>query len=534
MRLASNSTAVVYVGDAYSGTIAQVLRARAEATPDAPFVTFETTRLTYSAALARAEQAASALRSLGVSRGDMVALMLPNCLEFLDFWFGTVLLGAVLVPVNTGLKGDGLRYIVKHSDADVVVCHETLLETFDAAIPPGERPSKRFSHGAAAAGWTDVADLLKGSYGRPRWAHVQPDHLASILYTSGTTGLPKGVMNCHNAYVTSGNEFARHHVRLRSDDVLYTSLPLFHVNAQMLTTVASLVSGRPMVLAPRFSASRFFDDLREHDATVFNYIGAMLTMLFKQPQRSDDSDNRVRLGIGGAAPQELWRAFERRFDLTILEIYGLTETATYCLGSPPDHILVGKIGVPVSWAEVEIHCEDGSEASAGQAGEIAIRAKGPNILFQGYYKNAAATDEAIRRGWFHSGDRGRRDTDGYFVFIDRQKDSIRRRGENISSYEVERIVNDHPAVAESAAVGVPSDLGEEDVMIVIVPRDGSAPAPDELVAYCAERMAGFMVPRYIQFRSELPKTATQRVQKFVLRDEGIASAWDREAPATAS
>jgi crotonobetaine/carnitine-CoA ligase len=313
---------------------------------------------------------------------------------------------------------------------------------------------------------------------------------------------------------------------VRGDDVFYTTLPLFHVNAQMLTTMGALVSGRPMVLAPRFSASGFMDDVRAHGATVFNYIGAMLTMIFKQPERADDAENPARLTVGGAAPAELWRAFESRFGLTILELYGLTETATFCLANPSGDIRLGKIGRPVSWSEVRVESKPGVEAPAGTPGEITIRATRPDVLFKGYYKNDEATRAAMEGGWFHSGDRGRQDEDRYFVFLDRLKDAIRRRGENISSYEVERVVNTHPSIAESAAVGVPSDLGEEEVMIVVVAQAGETVDPAELVAYCADRMAKFMVPRYVLVRDGLPKTATERVQKFKLREEGFAAAWD--------
>jgi crotonobetaine/carnitine-CoA ligase len=519
---------IQYVGDTgVPATLNQVLTQRAEASPDAPFVTFEGHVSTYAGALARAEHCAAALASLGVGKGDKVALLLPNCVEILDLWFGISLLGAVLVPVNTGLRGDGLRYIVEHSEADVLVVDEALVETFETALPAGSAPSRRFVRGGAApAGYERYVDLVAGSYPSAPRPAIRPDDLASILYTSGTTGLPKGVMNCHNSYPTAGREFTERYVRIRQDDVLYTSLPLFHVNAQSLTTVGSLVSGRPMVLAPRFSASRFFDDLRAHRATVFNYIGAMLTMLYKQPEREDDAANPARLTVGGAAPAELWPAFEERFGLDIVEIYGLTETATFCVGSPPDAIKVGKIGKPVSWSDVRVEREDGSEAAPGEPGEIAIRSKRPQTLFLGYYKNEDATAKAMKDGWFHSGDRGRQDDDGYFVFIDRVKDSIRRRGENISSYEVEHVVNSHPQVAESAAVGVPSDLGEEDVMIVVIPKLGEEIDPPELVEYCRERMADFMVPRYVDLRTELPKTATQRVQKYALREQGVGNAWD--------
>jgi carnitine-CoA ligase len=513
-------------------TIPAILDARAAQTPDAPFIHFDGVDRTYAEALTAAERAAGGLAALGIGRGDRVALMLPNSLEFLDLWFGATLLGAVLVPVNTALKGEGLRYILRHCEPDAVVVDGPLAEIAQAALSGGG-PRHRLTRGAAPGGWEDVAGVLGGDAGSAPRARMEPGDLASILYTSGTTGPPKGVRNCHNAYATAGYEFTQRYARLRPDDVLYTSLPLFHVNAQMLTTIGSIVSGVRMVLAPRFSASGFFDDLRRHGATVFNYIGAMLTMLHKQPERAEDADNPARVTIGGAAPAELWEAFEARFGLQILEIYGLTETATFAVGSPPDDIRVGKLGLPVSWSEVEVHREDGTIADPGEPGEIVVRSKRPDVLFQGYDKNDQATERAMDGGWFHSGDRGRRDPDGYFVFIDRLKDSIRRRGENISSYEVERVVNSHPAVAESAAVGVPSDLGEDEVMIVVVLRDDSAIDPAELVSFCEERMAGFMVPRYVSVRPALPKTATERVQKYALRDGGPGDAWDR-ATATPS
>jgi carnitine-CoA ligase len=514
-------------------SVRALLEARAEATPDAPFVTHDETTLSFADALERADRTAAGLFAMGVRRGAKVAVVLPNSLEIIDTWFACSLMGAVLVPVNTGLRGEGLRYILEHSDAELAVIDAPLVDTVEAALGVGEGLSRRFVRGlpedGLKPGYEPYAALEQAASGPGPRADVGPEALASILYTSGTTGLPKGVMNCHNSYVTAAAEFARNFVRLREDDVLYTSLPLFHVNAQSLTTLGSIVSGRPMVLASRFSASRLFEDMARHGATVFNYIGAMLTMLYKQPERRQDGENAVRLAVGGAAPAELWRSFERRFGLSVLEIYGLTETATFCVGSPPDDIRPGKIGQPVSWAEVAVVREDGSPSTAREAGEIVVRSKRPNTIFQGYYKSEDATANAMRDGWFHTGDRGSRDEDGYFAFIDRLKDSIRRRGENISSYEVERVVNSHPDVAESAAFGVPSDLGEEEVMVVVIPR-GGAVDPGRLIEFCRERMADFMVPRYVRAQVELPKTATQRVQKFELRKQGVEGAWDRLAP----
>jgi crotonobetaine/carnitine-CoA ligase len=521
-----------YVADPGTpSTVSALLEARAEASPDAPFVTFEGATVTYGEIVERADRVAAGLAAQGIEPGTKVAVLLPNSLEILETWFACSLMGAVLVPVNTGLLGDGLRYILEHSEAELLVADDSLLDTLERAYPIAAGLSRRFlrgDSGGAPTGYEPYAALRSAGDHGPR-AAVAPDTLASILYTSGTTGLPKGVMNCHNSYVTAALEFTRNYVRMREDDVLYTSLPLFHVNAQSLTTLGSIVSGRPMVLSPRFSASRFFADLAAHEATVFNYIGAMLTMLYKQPESPHDAENKVRLTVGGAAPAELWRDFEARFGLEVLEIYGLTETATFCCGSPPDRVRPGRIGKPVSWAEVKVVDPDDVELPAEEAGEIVVRPKRPDILFQGYYKRDDATAEAMKGGWFHTGDRGSRDADGYLAFIDRLKDSIRRRGENISSYEVERVVNSHPEVAESAAYGVPSDLGEDEVMVTVIAAEGFDPAG--LVDFCAERMARFMVPRYVRVAPELPKTATQRVQKFELRKLGTDGAWDRLAEA---
>jgi carnitine-CoA ligase len=508
-------------------TLPRILDARAEATPGDPFLHLADDTITYGDALQRAEKAAAALASLGVRRGDRVALMLPNSLEFVDLWFATALLGAVLVPINTQLRAEGLRYIVTHCGADVAIVDGPLAGALDQALPE-TGPSRRFARGGGPPGWESLEDLLAGGHAPARRAQVGPGELAALLYTSGTTGVPKGVMTCHNAYVATGFEYAQNYVRLRDDDVLYTCLPLFHINAQAISVMPSLLSGRPLVLTSRFSGSGFLDEMRRHGATVFNYIGAMLTILLKQPEREDDAENPVRLTTGSSAPAERWTEFERRFGIHIVEIYGLTETAGVCLASPPDDVRIGRCGVPVSWSEVEIHREDGTEADIDEPGEFVVRSRQPNTMFLGYYRNEEATAKAMAGGWFHTGDRGRRGEDGYFTFIDRLKDCIRRRGENISSYEIERIVATHPSVAECAAVGVPSELGEEEVMIVVVPR-GDGVDPAVLVDYCAERMAAFMVPRYVRSVAELPKTPTQKVQKYVLREDGVAAAWERGA-----
>jgi crotonobetaine/carnitine-CoA ligase len=296
----------------------------------------------------------------------------------------------------------------------------------------------------------------------------------------------------------------------------------------MFTTMGSLRSTRPFVLRERFSASKFFNEIRQYGATVFNYIGGMLTMLIKQPERENDAENPARATFGGAAPREIWRDFEKRFGVTIIEGYGLTESGGVCLCNPPHRIKVGSIGKPTSFCDVTIWDDNHREVPTGATGEIVVRPKRPDAMFLGYYKQPDKTQEAWEGGWFHTGDRGYQDQDGYFFFVDRVKDCIRRRGENISSFDIEKVVNSHPKVLESAAVAVPSELGEDDVKIVVVPRPDESLTPEELLSFCEERMAYFMIPRYVDFTDKLPKTPTERVQKFALRKLGVANAWDRE------
>jgi crotonobetaine/carnitine-CoA ligase len=255
----------------------------------------------------------------------------------------------------------------------------------------------------------------------------------------------------------------------------------------------------------------------------------MIPILCKQAPGDGDRWHRVRLTACAATPTDVWAEFERRFGVTIVEGYGLTETAGFCVANPPDATRVGSIGRPLSFVETRVVDAADAPLPAGSAGEIAIRARAPHLLMEGYFKMPEQTAEALRGGWFHSGDAGRADADGYLTFVDRMKQSIRRRGENISSWEIEKVVNAHPLVLESAAVGVPSELAEEEVKVCVVPRSGETIDPLEIVRWCETRMAYFMVPRFVEVRASLPKTATERVEKYRLKQEGRAGAWDRDA-----
>jgi crotonobetaine/carnitine-CoA ligase len=508
------------------------LRARVESSPDNPFLYFNDRVISFGDMDRRSDRAAGFLESLGVRKGDKVCLMLSNRPEFLDLWFGLAKLCAVMVPLNTSLKGDGFAYIVNHSDASIFVLEGAFVPVFEKAAQELKKIRTKVFVGdkegmpGGFVGYDDAVAAFPA--GRTQRVVIQPSDVMSIMYTSGTTGLPKGAMISHFNYPNTGKIWEEIVVRANSDDVFFTTLPLFHANAQMFTTMGSVSSGRPMVLREKFSASRFFDEIRQYGATVFNYIGAMLTILMKQPPRPDDADNPARITFGGAAPKEIWREFEKRFGVTIMEGFGLTESGGVCLANPYDRIKVGSIGKPLPFCDVKVVDDYDVELPAGISGEIVVRTKVPDAIFLEYYKDSQRTRESMRGGWFHSGDRGYVDEEGYFYFLDRMKDCIRRRGENISSFEIEKAINAHPKVLESAAIGVPSELGEEDVKVFVVPREGSVLGPDEIVEWCADRIAYFMVPRYIEFLEAFPKTATERTQKYELRKRPPGVCWDRE------
>lgn len=340
-----------------------------------------------------------------------------------------------------------------------------------------------------------------------------------ILYTSGTTGPSKGVLLSHGANL----HLARTVIDLmgyEADDVLYTAFPLFHVNAKFTSVATALLSGARLVLDDRFSASAFWDRMRDEGVTAFNYMGTMLSILDKQPESTADADNPVRRCYGAACPASIWERFERRFGVRLHEHYGMTEIGIATMNTVSCR-RVGSCGHAAPYFEVRIADQEDRELPDGEIGEIQVRPLQPEVMLREYWQRPDATIATFRNLWFHTGDMGSRDEDGFFYFADRLQDAIRRRGENISSWELESVIATHPAVLEAAAYGVPAELGEEEVMVAVVLKEGEAVTPAELLDFCQERVAHFAVPRYLCFRDELPKTPSQRIQKFKLREEGI-------------
>jgi len=518
----------------YDGTktLGAILAARAAEQPDRVAFRFDRDTLTYATLDERASSFANGLRELGIGKGDKVAVQLPNCSEYLAVWFGLARAGIVEVPLNVGLRGDLLAYVLEQADCRALVVTADWAPRVDAIA--GRLSSLKHvvvvGDGASAVfASTPLTELLTAD-STPPDVDVGPYDESVILFTSGTTGPAKGAVLTHHANFRLATTSTIELMDYGDDETLYTAFPLFHVNAKYTSVLPVMIMDRgTLVMHDRFSASRFWDVCRAEGVTAFNFMGALLMMLWKQPERADDADNPVRKGYGAPAPEALTPDFERRFGLVLCEMYGSTELGNIT-GNRPGHRKIGTCGKPLPDVQVEIHDADGNRLPPGEVGEIVARPLRPHIMVERYYGNDEATIDAFRGLWFHTGDRGTCDEDGWFRFVDRMKDAIRRRGENISSWEVEQVLNDHPAVEETAVIGVPSELTEEEVLVVVKLNAGHELAPEVLLDFAQERLPHFAVPRYVRFVAELPKTPSQRIEKYRLRDEGVAAdTWDRES-----
>jgi crotonobetaine/carnitine-CoA ligase len=478
-------------------------------------------RLTYAEFNERVNNLAHGLAGQGVGGGDRVAIMLGNSLEFLLSSYALKKLGAVEVAINTGFRGAGLVHVVNLTEAPLLITEDAFVEPLAAVAADLEHLRTVAIVGDTDAARRQLAPLDVGSFDEllsdrgdnpPRV--VRDTDLGTVLFTSGTTGPSKGCMLSHRYGVRTG-EFIAQSIGLRPDDCLYCPFPLYHVDAAFLTVAPAIVLGARAAIGHRFSVSRFWHEVRELDATVFDFMGATLTMLWKRDPLPDDADNPVRLAWG--VPMPTWRRdFERRFGLKLVHGYGLTDGAMPCWEDPDGDEPFGSCGRARHPYEVLVVDAWDDEVPRGEVGEIVIRPLEPDVVMKGYWGMPEATLEAFRNLWLHTGDYGRMDEEGHLFFEGRKKDAIRRRGENISAWEIEEVLLAHPSVAEAVAVGVPSELTEEDVKAYVVLRDGGHLTEHELREFCAPRMARFMVPEYFEFIDEIPKTPTGKPEKYKL------------------
>jgi carnitine-CoA ligase len=497
---------------------------------DKPYMFHEDLVVSYADFNKATCRAANGLAGQGGEQGDGVAILMGNCPEYLYLFNGLPRGGFYSVPVNTALKKDGLKYILTNSDVRFLVVDDTLYHRVaELDTPPGniEKIFVRRTDGKSLPPGTLDLDEMLGAPGEKPDHDPDPEAIAYLMYTSGTTGFPKGVINRVGAQDPQSTIMFTN-LLLKEDDILYTGLPLFHGNALLLTVGFAMGRGASFALDKRFSASGFWDSIRRYKATQFNALGSVLQILMKQPERPDDTDNPVRMVLSGGCPKNIWEAFEKRFGLTIWEIYGAVDGGginSLNLGNAP----VGSIGKPIGDIEWKLVDDDGKEVPPGEIGELVHKVKDKKTTSVEYFKNPEASKKKVRKGLIYSGDLFTRDEDGNLYFVDRKTDSMRRRGENISSFEVESLIVKHPTIAECAAFGVPAELGEDDVMVWIRKKPGKTLDLKDLMHYCADTMAYFMVPRYVDVVEEIPKTETLRFKKNELKAQGVTDrTWDRE------
>lgn len=502
--------------------VRELIETRTRELADKVYLVFQDQELTFGQIDQRVNQVANGLSGLGVGKGDRVALFIKNCPEFIYVWWAVLKLGAVMVPVNLRLTASEAAYILNHSEAGTVVIGEEslpLLPELKQACAGvknwlGVGPSTQ----AALASVEDFYSLA---------TDVEPvdiglDDEAVILYTSGTTGFPKGVVHSQGNYLRTAASFA-HTCGLVESDRLLTANPLFHVNAQFYSCLGTLWKGATFVLAEKFSASRMWDWTRQYNANKVVMLLALTTILYNRPPQENDADNPIELVVAGGAPKGHYRDFETRFGVHLQTLYSLSESPLALMGMLEEAVVDGSVGVPMvpDWPgltnQVRIYDDKDVELPPGETGQIMLRNQ---AMMKHYYNNSEATAEALAGGWLHTGDRGRKDERGWVYFLGRDKDVIRKKGENISAVEVENVLNQAPGVVEAAVLGVtpPDAAGEDEIMAFVVREESDDKTWLGLIAHCKANMADFKVPRFWLGLDDLPKNATNRVVKKELSD----------------
>jgi crotonobetaine/carnitine-CoA ligase len=509
-------------------TLPQMLTVQAERHGTRPLLTIGDVTWTFRDALEAAQRRAGTLVAAGIGPGDRVALLLTNRFELIELVLACGWIGAVAVPVNTAAMGPQIGYFLGNSGARILAIEAGLahrLAHMEAPLPALERVWVVGGEAGIAIEGVTVAALPPRGEAQEA-AAVRPGDTLAILYTSGTTGPSKGVMCPHTQYYWWGANSIEL-LEITSDDVLATTLPLFHINA-LSSFAQALLSGGRMVLYERFSASAFWPAMGQCGATVLYVLGAMVPILLARPVTPEERSHRVRIALGPGVPPDMIRAFIARTGIPVLEGYASTET-NFMIGGRIAEQKPGSIGRIRPGYHARVVDEQDFEVEPGVAGELLLRADEPFAFANGYFGMPGKTVEAWRNLWFHTGDRVVRDADGHFRFLDRLKDAIRRRGENISSFEVEQVLLSHEAIENVAVFPAKSELAEDEVMAAIVLKAGATLDPAHLMAFCETRMPYYAIPRFIDFVAELPRTESGKVQKFKLREQGPGDkTWDRE------
>ena len=511
-----------------------LLAAKAEKNGNKPYILFDDRVITYGDLYIRTNQIGNGVGSLGVKRGDRVLIMLSNCPEYIFTWMGLTTIGAMEVPVNTGYKGNMLIHIVNDSGAECMIIDLEYLERLREVEAEIQNLKKIIVYSEHPLGRGDLSlckfetllfDDLFSSSQEPPNVEITYHDLIAIMYTSGTTGPSKGVKI---PYLLA---YQYTHAQLESEVIVpgrnhYCCLPLFHLAGQWYDCYAAFLGDTAVALSRKFSVRRFWEEVRKYNCGSAFMIGAMANFIVNQPPQPKDADNPLERMIINPLPPNP-EEFKRRFGVKLSTSYGATESGIPIYEKDPkDPKTCGRVR---EGFELRIVNEFDEEVPVGQTGELVLRHKEPWAIMVGYYNHPQKSEESWRNLWFHTGDLFYKNQEGNYFFVDRMKDAIRRRGENISSYEVEREITSHPAVLDCAVVAVKSEYAEDEAKAVIVLHEGERLSCEDLIRYLEPRMPRFMIPRFIEFKPFLPKTPTEKVKKDILRGEGISDGvWDRE------
>ncbi len=492
-----------------ANNLRELLESRASATPEKAFLFSAPDRrqFTYAELDFAVNRAASMLASHGIGKGDVVSLLMPNSAEYILAYLACWKLGALAGPVNSLLKEHETVFVMQNSEAKAILIHPDFHERIEAIR--GELP-----HLQSVITFDDEAEATREFKGQgPADVELGKDDDAIIIYTSGTTGKPKGCLLTHGNIIANARQISEW-LGFTDNDRLLTIMPLFHMNAVSVTTMTALYAGGSTVISPKFSAKRFWNTISDYGITSFGSVATMLSMLLNTyPDGVPEGcrTEQLRFAMCGSAPvpAEVMKKFEETFNCPVVEGYGLSESTCRSTFNPPDERRPGSCGLPIG-NEMKVFDDNDGEVADGELGEVVLR--GENIL-KGYYKNPEATANAFRNGWFHTGDIGYRDKDGFFFIVDRKSDMIIRGGENIYPREIDEVLYQHPAIAAAATIGVPDELYGEEVAAFVVLKDGAKISEGDLISYCTERLADYKCPKSIRIVKDIPKGPTGKLLK---------------------
>jgi len=509
----------------HDGSLTSLVETRCDRDPDRPFLWFEGRVTSWGGFRSAVSNTARVLRQLGIGRGDRVAVMARNSDTYVVLFFALARIGAILVPVNPDFGVEEAGYVLGHAEVSAVFCAGEAWPTAQEACQSVRLGARLVSLEDEGPGVPALSDLLSRTP-LPEMREADggtADSVCLILYTSGTTGFPKGVMHTQRSFVLAGEGFVER-MHLQAEERLLCILPLFHINALFYSLGGAAVAGATLALAPRFSASRFWRLVVDSGASEVNIIAAVGSILARRPRSEFVARHGLTKVYGAPITQEIYATFREDFGIpTLIEGYGMTEIPGACnLPFAGPHV-IGSMGRParhpdpaIPFAELRIVDETGRDLPAGEIGELWVRTP---IAMKGYYRDPEQSAAAFRDGWFATGDLVRCDDNGFYYFVARRKDIIRKRGENIAGAELDRVIDLHPQVARAAAIAVPAALGEDDILVAVVREPGATLDAAEVGAWCAQHLAPIKRPRYVVFVEALPETPTHRVAKFKLKDD---------------